>query len=146
MKIFGLKDFSNYVLQCIVILHYKISMKNQNHTDAKWDVQLRKGTLELVILAALNDRKMYGLELLNALHRYDSMGITEGTLYPLMDRLGREGLIDGEWQQEGKQRPRKYYYLTGLGQERLKIMTVRWRKSVADIELLLANSQPTVTG
>lgn len=120
-------------------------MRNENNTDAKWDVQLRKGTLELVILAALNDRKMYGLELLNSLHRYETMGITEGTLYPLMDRLGREGLIDGEWQQEGKQRPRKYYYLTKPGQERLKAMTARWRKSVADIELLLVNSQPAMT-
>ncbi|MGI9201035.1 MAG: PadR family transcriptional regulator, partial [Woeseiaceae bacterium] len=105
-------------------------------------VQLRKGSLELVILAALKERELYGLELLNLLHSLETMQITEGTLYPLMDRLKRDGVVAAEWQQEGDARPRKYYKLTTSGADKLKSLTVRWRKSVEDIEFLLSNPGP----
>jgi len=111
-------------------------------TEAKWDVQLRKGSLELVILAALKERELYGLELLSLLHSLETMQITEGTLYPLMDRLKRDGVVAAQWQQEGDARPRKYYKLTKSGADKLKTLTERWRKSVADIEFLLSNPGP----
>lgn len=117
-------------------------MNDVEKLEAKWDVQLRKGTLELVILAALKERKLYGLELLNLLHMFDTMKITEGTLYPLMDRLKRDGVIDAEWQQEGDTRPRKYYRLTTRGEAKLISLTSRWRKSAEDIEFLLNNPGP----
>ena len=117
-------------------------MPQDKQTEAKWDVQLRKGSLELVILAALKERELYGLELLNLLHSLETMQITEGTLYPLMDRLKRDGVVAAEWQQEGDARPRKYYKLTKSGADKLKDLTVRWRKSVDDIEVLLSNPGP----
>lgn len=117
-------------------------MMDTDKLEAKWDVQLRKGSLELVILAALKERELYGLELLNLLHALETMQITEGTLYPLMDRLKRDGVIDAQWQQEGETRPRKYYRLTKKGEEKLESLTLRWRKSVADIETLLSNPGP----
>lgn len=117
-------------------------MSQAKLTEAKWEVQLRKGSLELVILAALKERELYGLELLNLLHSLETMQITEGTLYPLMDRLKRDGVVSAEWQQEGDARPRKYYKLTKSGADKLKSMTVRWRESVADIETLLRNPGP----
>lgn len=110
--------------------------------NEKWDVQLRKGTLELVILAALKARKLYGLELLKLLHGYETMQITEGTLYPLLDRLKRDGVIQATWHQEGDTRPRKYYHLTVQGEEKLFALASRWRQSVQDIESLIA--QPAV--
>lgn len=106
-------------------------------TEAKWDVQLRKGTLELVVLAALKGRQLYGLELLNLLHRHETLAITEGTFYPLMDRLKRDGVVEAVWHQAGSSRPRKYYQLTAQGEEKFLSLTARWRKSVEDIELLL---------
>ncbi|WP_254849498.1 MULTISPECIES: PadR family transcriptional regulator [Thalassotalea] len=109
--------------------------------NEKWDVQLRKGTLELVILAALKARELYGLELLKLLHGYETMQITEGTLYPLLDRLKRDGVIQATWHQEGDTRPRKYYHLTTQGEEKLTALASRWRQSVQDIESLIA--QPT---
>lgn len=110
--------------------------------DAKWDVQLRKGTLELVVLAALNERRLYGLELLNQLHQFETIQITEGTLYPLLDRLKREGLVSAQWQQEGETRPRKYYSLTDSGLSKLKLMRDRWEKAVVDINYLLDHPGP----
>lgn len=111
-------------------------------SEEKWDVQLRKGSLELVILAALKDRQVYGLEILTLLHSLKTMQITEGTLYPLLDRLKRDGVIEAEWRQEGENRPRKYYTLTGQGIEKLDSLAKRWRQSVSDIECLLNNPGP----
>ncbi len=108
----------------------------------KWEVQLRKGTLELAILAALQQRTLYGLELLKLLQSLPSTTITEGTLYPLLDRLKRDELVDAQWVQEGDSRPRKYYQLTPLGTQKLTDLTRLWRQSVTDIELLLANPGP----
>ncbi len=116
-----------------------------NPTEAlmeKWEVQLRKGTLELAILAALQQRTLYGLELLKLLQSLPSTTITEGTLYPLLDRLKREALVDAQWVQEGDSRPRKYYQLTAPGAQKLTDLTRLWRQSVSDIELLLANPGP----
>jgi PadR family transcriptional regulator PadR len=115
--------------------------KEKEKSD-KWDVQLRKGTLELVILAALKERKLYGLELLKLLHSFETVKITEGTLYPLMDRLKRDQLISAFWHQEGETRPRKYYQLTDQGEQKLEELTSRWRQSVDDIEYLIQNPGP----
>ena len=118
-------------------------MTKASDTDAKWDAQLRKGSLELVILAALDGHTLYGLELLNKLHGFETMQITEGTLYPLLDRLKKEGLVDANWVQEGDTRPRKYYELTNEGLTKLKLLTARWRQSVSDIESLLSSGKST---
>lgn len=112
-------------------------MTKQDDFNEKWDVQLRKGTLELVILSALQKKQQYGLELLKYLHSFDTMKITEGTLYPLMDRLKRDGLIDAFWHQEGETRPRKYYQLTKAGRTKQQVLMERWRRSVADIESII---------
>ena len=118
-----------------------------NPNDAlmeKWEVQLRKGTLELAILAALQQRTLYGLELLKLLQSLPSTTITEGTLYPLLDRLKRDELVDAQWVQEGDVRPRKYYSLTDTGRHKLADLITLWRQSVLDIEFLLAHPGPDV--
>lgn len=117
-------------------------MVQRENREAKWEVQFRKGTLELVVLAALKGRKLYGLELLGMLGCFETMTISEGTLYPLMDRLRRDGVVDSTWVQEGQSRPRKYYRLTGQGEATLADLTLRWRNSAKDIESLLNNPGP----
>ncbi|NVJ06383.1 PadR family transcriptional regulator [Myxococcus sp. AM001] len=109
----------------------------------KWQVQLRKGALELVILAALRGRSVYGLALLRHLQRFPTTAITEGTLYPLMDRLKRDELVSADWLQEGDSRPRKYYQLTVKGEQKLTALVQAWRQSVADIDALLTASAGT---
>ena len=116
--------------------------EKEKEKSNKWDVQLRKGTLELVILAALKERKLYGLELLKLLQSFETMKITEGTLYPLMDRLKRDELVSAVWQNEGETRPRKYYQLTIHGEKKLEALTSRWRQSVIDIEYLIQHPGP----
>ncbi|WP_337840561.1 PadR family transcriptional regulator [Rheinheimera sp.] len=113
-------------------------MTDTDKNSDKWEAQLRKGTLELVILALLQQRTLYGLELLKQLQQYRSTAISEGTLYPLLDRLKRDDLIDAVWVQEHDTRPRKYYSLAPAGVERLAALLQLWRQSVADIEQLLS--------
>jgi len=117
-------------------------MTKHESTNEKWDVQLRKGTLELVVLAALRERRIYGLELLKTLHRFETMKITEGTLYPLLDRLKRDQSVKASWHQEGESRPRKYYELTEQGAEKLATLAARWSQSVEDIQFLLDHPGP----
>ena len=101
--------------------------------EQKWDVQFRKGALEMAILALLNHEPRFGLQILQKLHEFESLKITEGTLYPLLDRLKREGLIDSYWVQEGEFRPRKYYRLSDRGIGKLNALRARWLQSVDDI-------------
>jgi PadR family transcriptional regulator PadR len=115
-------------------------MTEASNQSAKWDAQLRKGTLELAILAAVAGEEKYGLAILNYLHSFETMVISEGTLYPLLDRLKREGVLNAKWHHEGEVRPRKYYSLTESGLERLHILRARWKRSVVDMESLLADS------
>ncbi|QNN46355.1 PadR family transcriptional regulator [Thermomonas brevis] len=114
-------------------------MENDDSQE-KWQIQLRKGALELVILAALRAEPVYGLALLRHLQRFPTTAITEGTLYPLLDRLKRDGLVDANWVQEGESRPRKYYRLTARGEQKLAALVQAWRQSVADIDALLATA------
>lgn len=104
----------------------------------KWQVQLRKGALELVILASLREQPVYGLALLRHLQQFPTTAISEGTLYPLLDRLKRDELVSANWLQEGDSRPRKYYQLTTRGTDKLDALMQAWRQSVADIDALLA--------
>jgi PadR family transcriptional regulator PadR len=113
------------------------------HPEQKWDVQFRKGTLEMAILALLHHEPQFGLQILQRLHEFDSLRITDGTLYPLLDRLKREGVIDSYWLQEGDDRPRKYYKLSAAGADKLSALHIRWQQSVADIYAVFAQSGVT---
>jgi PadR family transcriptional regulator PadR len=66
-------------------------------TGDKWEVQLRKGCLELAILAALWSGKLYGLEILRRLESDSDLIVSEGTVYPLLSRLKALGLVRSEW-------------------------------------------------
>ena len=121
-------------------------MTIDDKTQEKWEVQLRKGSLELVILAALKDRTLYGLELLKVLQSFKSTAIAEGTLYPLLDRLKREDLLDAQWVQEGDIRPRKYYSLTKDGQKEVDNKMAELQGFVENLQRILnPNWNPGLT-
>lgn len=109
----------------------------------KWQIQLRKGALELAILATLRGQPVYGLAILRHLQRFPTTAITEGTLYPLLDRLKRDELVSANWVQEGENRPRKYYQLTAKGEQKLVALAQVWQQSVTDINALLAAAADT---
>jgi PadR family transcriptional regulator PadR len=104
----------------------------------KWEVQLRKGCLELAILAALWDGKLYGLEILRLLETDSDLIVSEGTVYPLLSRLKALGLVRSEWVESETGHPRKYYALTAAGKERAREMAGMWTRFSSSVSKLLA--------
>ena len=89
-----------------------------------WTVQVRKGLLEMCILTALEDRERYGYDLVKGLVGVPGLGITEGTVYPLLSRLRRHGLIASRLAESSGGPARKYYALTDDGREAIASMDV----------------------
>ena len=103
----------------------------------KWEVQLRKGCLELAILASLWEGRLYGLEILRVLETKSELIVSEGTIYPLLTRLRTLGLVESEWVESDSGHPRKYYALTPDGRERAREMATIWGKFSLSMERLL---------
>ncbi|MCI0351160.1 MAG: PadR family transcriptional regulator [Acidobacteriales bacterium] len=103
----------------------------------KWEVQVRKGSLELAILACLAPGKLYGLEILRKLAE-GGLVVPEGTVYPLLSRLKSEGMLESQWVEADAGHPRKYYRLTAAGRRRAVQMAKFWNEFSANLEGLLA--------
>jgi PadR family transcriptional regulator, regulatory protein PadR len=79
--------------------------------------QLRKGILELAIMGALYRERHYGYSLVRVLTQSGSISLKEGTIYPILARLNRDGLVRSEWVESDQGPPRKYYALTPAGRQ-----------------------------
>lgn len=104
----------------------------------KWEVQLRKGCLELAVLAALWDQKLYGLEILRRLESDSDLIVSDGTVYPLLSRLKTLGLVRSEWIVAEVGHPRRYYALTAAGKRRALDMARIWTRFTSSMSRLLA--------
>jgi PadR family transcriptional regulator PadR len=103
----------------------------------KWEAQLRKGCLELAILACLWDQRLYGLEILRGLEQNSNLVLAEGTVYPILARLKEDGLLQSEWVEADAGHPRKYYWLTASGRQKVVSMAQFWNGFAANINGLL---------
>jgi len=103
----------------------------------KWEVQLRKGSLELAILASLWSGRLYGLEVLRHLAEGSGLTVPEGTVYPLLSRLRAEGRVEAEWVEGEAGHPRKYYRLTSKGRRHALQMRRSWSSFAASLDHLL---------
>ena len=74
--------------------------------------QLRRGVLEFCVLALLRSEERYSFELVRALSAVDGLVTSEGTLYPLLARLRRDGVVETTWRESLSGPPRRYYRLT----------------------------------
>jgi len=96
--------------------------------------QLRKGILELAILGALSRGRHYGYSLVKTISGSSDIDLTEGTIYPILSRLAKEGLVQSEWVESSQGPPRKYYTLTLKGEETFRILDVEFRKLAAIVD------------
>ena len=87
---------------------------------------IRKGLLEFLILRIVSSDKVYVADMLQRLSGTE-FATQEGTLYPLLSKLRREGLVDYEWQESEVGPPRKYYRLTAKGRTHLGELTDYWK-------------------
>src|SRR5512140_2346834 len=87
---------------------------------------IRKGLLEYLILKIVSAEKVYAADILKRLGDTD-FATQEGTLYPLLSKMRRDGLLDYEWQESAAGPPRKYYELTAKGQRQLAQLNDYWK-------------------
>jgi len=90
--------------------------------------QMRRGTLQYCVLALLADEERYGFDLVRGLAEMDGMVTSEGTIYPLLSRLRRDGLVESNWQESPSGPPRRYYRLTDSGRAALDAFRLEWRR------------------
>src|SRR6202162_770784 len=88
-------------------------------------IQLKKGALELCVLALLARRESYAYEIASTLAA--AVGMGEGTIYPLMRRLKKEGLVEPRVEESNSAPPRKYYRLTSTGRAAFVAQKREWR-------------------
>lgn len=106
---------------------------------ATWRAQLRKGAAELAVLATLARGDTYGLELLEQIHAAGGLELAEGSIYPLLNRLQKEGKIRGRWVEDlDATHPRKYYGLTADGRALLAGMLAEWEQFEAGMRQLVS--------
>jgi len=97
--------------------------------------QLKKGTLEMCVLSILDKEDQYGYELVTLISR--EVEVTVGTIYPLLNRMKKEGLIESETRDSPDGPSRKYYHLTDKGREALTKSVNEWHRFSAGINRIL---------
>src|SRR3990172_3965598 len=103
------------------------------------DRELKRGTLEMVLLRLLSQGHMYCYELVSALERRGGGGfqVKEGTLYPVLYRLEDAGWVETRWETLDRGVPRKYYRLPPAGEAQLARLVQDWREFSATVDRLL---------
>ena len=115
-------------------------MANVDNTKS----QMRKGMLEYCIMLLLPHQPSYANDIIGRLKEAE-MIVVEGTLYPLLNRLKKDGLLKYEWQESTQGPPRKYYALTEEGEEALVQLDSSWSE-IATTVTILRNNFPALPG
>ncbi len=92
--------------------------------------QLRKGILELALLSALYRNTHYGYSLVRELTSSGAIELKEGTIYPILARLAKDGLVQTKWVESNQGPPRKYYTLTAAGRAMFEALNAEFARLV----------------
>jgi len=106
-------------------------------------IQMRKGILEYCILYIISRGEVYASDMLVELTTAKIM-VVEGTLYPLLTRLRKAGLVEYKWVESSSGPPRKYYWLTDQGQKFLKSLNRTWNDLVRSTKLVASKKKTAV--
>lgn len=102
--------------------------------------QLRRGVLEYCVLSLLRGEELYGFDLVRRLGDIDGMVTSEGTAYPLLSRLRRDGRVSTRWAESEAGPPRRYYSITPEGARALRAFVIEWRRFRDVVDQLLGES------
>ena len=110
----------------------------------KAQLELVRGTLDVLILKALVWGPLHGYAITNLIRRQtdDALLVEEGTLYPALWRLENKGLIEGEWGLSENNRKARFYRLTTEGRRHLREETKTWEAYAAAVSKLLGATKP----
>lgn len=100
------------------------------------NIQLKKGVMEIVVLSMLRRKDYYGYELVTDISKYIEM--SEGTIYPLLNRFKKDGLVDTYLAESHNGPPRKYYRIIDAGREEFKESLKEWTEFTKAVKKILA--------
>jgi PadR family transcriptional regulator PadR len=103
---------------------------------------MRKGILEFCILHIISRGEVYASDMLEELTSAKIM-VVEGTLYPLLTRLRKAGLVDYKWVESNSGPPRKYFTITEKGTEFLHSLTGTWEELVGSTSKIISIQKPS---
>ena len=115
-------------------------MKGMEANGERIATNIRKGVLEFCVLALLSQREMYGLELANELIAR-RLSASEGSLYPLLARMREAGAVETRWEAAEGSRSRRYYAITDLGREQLRLFDEVWNDIAAQVGRLIGEER-----
>ncbi|HUW15701.1 MAG TPA: PadR family transcriptional regulator [Actinomycetes bacterium] len=99
--------------------------------------QLRRGTIEFCVLALLRHDERYAVDLVRELGAVDGLVTSEGTVYPLLSRLRRDGLVTTTWRESESGPPRRYYRITDSGGRSLRAFADDWSRFRDAVDTLI---------
>jgi|SRR5689334_14744839 PadR family transcriptional regulator PadR len=99
--------------------------------------QLRRGVLEYCVLSLLAREQLYGFDLVRRLGQVDGLVTSEGTIYPLLSRLRRDGWVSTSWVESETGPPRRYYALTTEGERALGAFIEDWSRFRDSVDQLI---------
>lgn len=113
-------------------------------TTARDDLELVRGTLDLLILKTLTWQPLHGYAITDAIRRRtdDAILVEEGALYPALHRLEKRGWIEAEWGRSENNRRAKYYRLTADGRHVLRAREATWRRYTEAVGKVLGTVTP----
>lgn len=100
--------------------------------------QFKKGVLNMCVLALLEKKDMYGYELVQAIS--EQIEISEGSVYPLLRRLTKDGYFTTYLMESNEGPPRKYYQITKQGSEELRNLKLEWQSFINGVNMLIQRS------
>lgn len=103
------------------------------------DTQIKKGLLNLCVLSFLIDKDMYGYEIVQSISK--SIEVSEGTIYPILRRLSKEGYFETYIVESNEGPARKYYRITALGIEFYKKQLKSWEKLKNGMDSILKRGE-----
>ncbi len=98
----------------------------------KSKTQMRRGVLEMCILSIISEEKVYPSDIITKLKAVELI-VKEGTMYPLLSRLKKDGLLDYEWVESTQGPPRKYFKITDLGRQFLNGLMANWQELINSV-------------
>lgn len=105
--------------------------------------ELKRGTIELVLLTLLEERERYGYEIVAAIEERSGgrLEVRDGTLYPVLYRLEEAGFVEPRWETQERGVPRKYYRITDEGTEESRRLKAEWREFAAGLDAILDRTE-----
>ncbi len=106
--------------------------------------ELLKGSTDCLVLSVINDHPSYGYELIKELETRSAgyFRFREGTLYPALHRMEKDGLVEGRWETLPNGQERRYYYITDWGKEALEQKRLTWSDFAAAVRSVLSGESP----